>query len=184
MNVYDFDKTIYNGDSTLDFYFFMLKKYPSSVFLLPKQISGFLKYKKDKISKTHFKEIFFSFLKKSSDINRDVTEFWDKNEHKIKDWYLRQQKHDDIIISASPEFLLNEICRRISIENLIASEVEPETGVFLSENCYGKIKTERLKNSFPDAEIKEFYSDSRSDEPMAKLAQRAFLVKNNDIKKW
>lgn len=26
MNVYDFDKTIYDGDSTLDFYFFHLRK--------------------------------------------------------------------------------------------------------------------------------------------------------------
>ena len=26
MNVYDFDKTIYDGDSTLDFYLFSLKK--------------------------------------------------------------------------------------------------------------------------------------------------------------
>ena len=28
MNVYDFDKTIYKGDSTLDFYFFCLRKKP------------------------------------------------------------------------------------------------------------------------------------------------------------
>ena len=26
MNVYDFDKTIYDGDSTLDFYIFSVKK--------------------------------------------------------------------------------------------------------------------------------------------------------------
>lgn len=26
MNVYDFDKTIYDGDSTIDFYFLLFKK--------------------------------------------------------------------------------------------------------------------------------------------------------------
>lgn len=29
MNVYDFDKTIYAGDSTIDFYLFCLKRQPA-----------------------------------------------------------------------------------------------------------------------------------------------------------
>lgn len=28
MNIYDFDETIYDSDSTKDFYFYCLKKYP------------------------------------------------------------------------------------------------------------------------------------------------------------
>ena len=38
INVYDFDKTIYNGDSTIDFYLFCLKKKFSIILLLPLQI--------------------------------------------------------------------------------------------------------------------------------------------------
>ena len=38
MNVYDFDKTIYRGDSTKDFYFFLLRRHPVLIRYLPKQI--------------------------------------------------------------------------------------------------------------------------------------------------
>ena len=31
MNVYDFDKTIYRGDSTMDFWRYCLKRYPKAV---------------------------------------------------------------------------------------------------------------------------------------------------------
>lgn len=36
MNVYDFDKTIYNGDSTIDFYLYSLRKKPQlyDIFLI------------------------------------------------------------------------------------------------------------------------------------------------------
>ena len=37
MNVYDFDKTIYNGDSTLDFYIFSIKKNLLLLRYFPKQ---------------------------------------------------------------------------------------------------------------------------------------------------
>ena len=44
MNVYDFDGTIYDGDSTIDFFFYSLKKKPSLICYLPKQATGFLLY--------------------------------------------------------------------------------------------------------------------------------------------
>ena len=63
MNVYDFDGTIYNGDSSVEFYLFCLKKYPCIMKYIPKQIGGMLKYKLKKIDKTIMKEYFFSFLR-------------------------------------------------------------------------------------------------------------------------
>lgn len=184
MNIYDFDNTIYDGDSTVDFYFFMLKKYPSVIFRFPVQFFGFIEYKFKKIDKTKFKEKFFCFLKCSKSIDDDVKLFWDKKESKIKKWYLSQQKDDDIIISASPKFLLKEICRRFNISHLIASEVDSNTGKFLSENCYGAEKVSRLKKYTANSEIDKFYSDSYSDDPLAKLAKESYLVKGNKLKKW
>lgn len=35
MKVYDFDNTIYSGESTVDYYFFLLKKNPKLFCLLP-----------------------------------------------------------------------------------------------------------------------------------------------------
>ena len=63
MNVYDFDGTIYNGDSTIDFYFYCLKKKPLIIFCLPKQMWGCALYLTKRIPKKIFKEYFFTFLK-------------------------------------------------------------------------------------------------------------------------
>jgi len=184
MNVYDFDKTIYNGDSTLDFYMFSLKKKPSLIKYLPIQIMGFIKYMLGICPKLEFKEKFYSFLKGINDTDKFVNEFWDKNQNKIKQWYKNSQKDDDLIISASPTFLLSEICRRVGINYLIASEVNKKTGVCEGKNCYGEEKVVRLKEAFKDHKIDEFYSDSLSDAPLSLLAQKRYIVNGNDIVVW
>ena len=56
MNVYDFDGTIYNGDSSVDIYFFLLKRYPKLIAYFPKQILGIVRYKLRLSSKEEMKE--------------------------------------------------------------------------------------------------------------------------------
>lgn len=183
MNVYDFDKTIYNGDSTIDFYLFSLRKKPLLIRYLPIQIFSFVLYYSHKIDKTQLKEKFFRFVE-SIDCEKYVVAFWEKHQQKMADWYMEQQKDDDLIISASPDFLLRPLCERMGIQHLIASEVDPKTGKFLSENCYGAKKVDRFKEVFGEGRIDSFYSDSLSDSPMAQLADRAFLVTKKGILKW
>lgn len=184
MNVYDFDKTIYAGDSTLDFYFFSLKKSPMLIRFLPIQIIGFIKYMFGMYSKLQFKEKFYSFLKGIKDVDSMVELFWNENQDKIKDWYLKSKEESDVIISASPEFLLNTICRRIGIKHLIASEVNKDTGICEGENCYGEEKVLRFKKYFEKGEIKKFYSDSLSDAPISLMASERYIVSGNNILPW
>jgi len=184
MNVYDFDGTIYDGDSTLDFYFFCLKKRKKILLALPAQSMGSLLYTLGLIDKTAFKEYFYRFLCELKDTGRLTNEFWKINAAKIKTWYLRCQKQDDIIISASPEFLLKPVCRQLGIKSLIASRVNPNTGRCEGPNCRGEEKVRRFAAAFSGAHIDAFYSDSLSDRPMAKLAQKSFLVKGNKIFPW
>lgn len=127
MNVYDFDKTIYKGDSTLDFYFFCLRKKPIIIKEFPKQIYSTILYKLGKITKTEFKENFYIFLNDLENIDNLLKEFWDNNQNKIKSFYLKQKNDDDVIISASPTFLLEPICRKLNIKYLIASKVDKNT---------------------------------------------------------
>lgn len=185
MNAYDFDKTIYDGDSTADFYLYCLKKHKSIIMLAPSLFTAFFKfYILKKGTKTEFKEIMYRFLTKC-DIQTDVKEFWDKNINKIKPFYFKQQKTDDIIISASPEFLLCDVCKRLKIEYLIASNVDSKSGKYSGINCHGKEKVRRLHEKFgKNVCIEKFYSDSYSDEPMAKIADKAFLVKKDKIEEW
>ena len=184
VNVYDFDGTIYNGDSSVDIYFFLLKRYPKLIAFFPKQMLGIVKYKLHLSSKEEMKEMYFSFLKGIRTDKTFVDDFWKQNQNKIKEWYLKQKRKDDVIISASPEFLLKPICDILGIDNLIATKVELSSGKFLSKNCQGAEKVVRFEEIFSEAEIEAFYSDSKSDTYMAKLATKAFLIKNNRIIDW
>ena len=184
VNVYDFDGTIYNGDSSVDIYFFLLKRYPKLIAFFPKQMLGLVKYKLHLSSKEEMKEMYFSFLKGVRTDKTFVDDFWKQNQNKIKEWYLKQKRKDDVIISASPEFLLKPICDILGIDNLIATKVELSSGKFLSKNCQGAEKVVRFEEIFSEAEIEAFYSDSKSDTYMAKLATKAFLIKNNRIIDW
>lgn len=184
MNVYDFDGTIYDGDSSVDIYFFLLKRHPKLIVYIPRQIIGIIRYKLQLSSKEEMKEMYFSFLKGVQTDKTFLDDFWKHNQNKIKEWYLNQKRKDDVIISASPEFLLEPICEILGIENLIATKVESSSGKFLSKNCHGTEKVIRFKEIFSKMEIEAFYSDSKSDTYMAKLATKAFLVKKNSIIDW
>lgn len=183
MKVYDFDGTIYDGDSTVDFFLYALKRKPALACYIPKQAWGCLLYGLKRISKTELKEYFFSFLS-GMDAQKLTESFWNKNHHKVYKWYLDQKQPDDIIISASPEFLLKPICQRLGICHLIASRVDTQSGKFSGENCKGEEKVRRLATEYQVTHIDSFYSDSRSDLPLAKIADKAYLVKNGDLINW
>lgn len=184
MNCYDFDKTIYDGDSTRDFYLFCLKRHKKIAKTFPLLIKAFTKfYVLKKGNKTEFKEKMYKFLL-YIDIKKDLPDFWESHKKNVKGWYYNQQKADDIIISASPEFLLEPICKEIGINHLIASRVNPETGIYNGINCHGKEKVKRFYEIFPNGKIQEFYSDSYSDSPLAEISQNAFIVKGDKLSKW
>lgn len=184
MNVYDFDKTIYNGDSSVDFYFFCLKRHPKILVVLPTQLKGFAQYGLHKIDKTTLKENYFSFLSLLKDVNSDVEKFWCAKKHKLMPWYLNQKQPSDVVISASPRFLLEPILKSIGITRLIATDVDPKTGKFNSKNCHGQMKLVYFRTQFPVQTIDNFYSDSASDAPMAKAATKAYLVNKNKLSEW
>lgn len=181
LNVYDFDKTIYDGDSTIDFFLFSLKKDIKLIRFFPKQFSGFILYKLRIISKTEFKSRFFSFIKDIKNKEEHLKDFWLIHRKKINKWYLERQENNDVIISASPEFLLEPVCKQLNINYLIASKVCINTGQFERNNCYGEEKVIRFLEKFPGGEIDNFFSDSISDLPLAEKAKNSFLVRKNKI---
>ena len=67
---------------------------------------------------------------------------------------------------------------------LLASRVDKHTGKTDGENCHGAEKVRRLHEAYPDVEIAEFYSDSRSDSPLAELAEHAYLVHGQTRTPW
>ena len=187
MNVYDFDNTIYDGESVFDFYLFCLRSQPRLVKYLFVVVTCFIKYKfclmtvDDFIEKSE--KYALKLLYEIDDLEGKIKKFWQKNAHKIKPFYALQHKPDDVVISASFDFLIEDICRELGIKNLVSSEIDRKTGELL-QLCYRKNKTELFKHKFGDAEIDNFYTDSKNDIPMMKLAKNTFLVKGLKIKPY
>lgn len=183
ITVYDFDKTIYKGDSSLNFYFFCVLKKPLLLSVLPKQALAALGFALKITPKKKFKESFFCFLKGVKDPLQMAQLFWLGQAKNIKSFYWQDLSENKVIISASPEFLLAPMAKILGA-HIIASPVEPNTGKFKGENCYGKEKVARLKEKYPSFCIKAFYSDSASDLPLAILAEKAYFVKKNRLSPW
>ena len=184
MNIYDFDKTIFYPDSSATFFRHCLRTNPAAVLpTLPRTVAAALRYRAGKLGAKELKEQIFSFLSSVRDIDALVSDFWQKNEWRIGDWYLRQKRDDDLIISASPRFLLAPICEKHGV-SLIATEMDPHTGKIAGANCRDVEKPKRLRARYPDAHVHRFYSDSLSDSPMAALADEAFLVKKHRLFPW
>lgn len=179
-NVYDFDGTIYDGDSTVDFHRFCRIRYPRV--LLDLFGSGFyyLGMALGVCSKTRAKERFYRFLTFLPDVDGMVSAFWIKHEKNLKGWYLAQKTPEDLIISASPEFLLRPVCDKLGVR-LIASRVDKRTGATAGLNCHDTEKVRRMRELYPDCQMQAFYSDSKADTPLAQLAERAYMVRGNTI---
>lgn len=187
MNVFDFDKTIYDGDSTVDFCLYLMGRYPAVIGDFISNLGIVLKYKFGKTTKTEMKESLYKCFRRVPDMEKELTLFWDGHMKKVEKWYLDVKREDDVIISASPEFLLSECCKRLGIKYLIASRVDGKTGKYSGLNCYGEEKPKRFDEFFGKerrSEIENFYSDSYSDTPLALLAKEAYIIKDHTTHPW
>ena len=180
-NVYDFDDTIFNGDSSVRFWRFCFKNDISLVRYIPKQLFGLLCYLLKLKNLTGCKEYFFSFLKGVKDPMRTVDAFCEQSKKRIKTWYLNQKSDNDIIITASPEFLVKGFFKDEHI-CVIGTTMDCETGKISGPNCKGEEKVKRLHELFPDVKIDSFYSDSHSDDPLGNISKNRYVGKF--IKKW
>ena len=181
INLYDFDKTIYNGDSTRDFFFYELKRHPLIFFTLFETALFGLLYVLHIVSKTKMKEHFYKFLKHIKNIDEEVISFWRSHDKNIKSFYLEKDHTQDIIISASPEFLLRPACNKLKVMDLIASRVDKYTGKTEGLNCHDVEKVRRLNEKYEDYTVMESYSDSLSDTPILELAKKAYIVKGDEL---
>ncbi|MBQ0026476.1 MAG: haloacid dehalogenase-like hydrolase [Lachnospiraceae bacterium] len=184
MNVYDFDGTIYEGDSSIDFYLYTLKKYPRILKRMPAQLVATIGYLSGKEPKTKWKQALFSFLPDIPDIDAHIAAFCDSHYCNIYKWYLDQQSPEDIIISASADFLIRPMCERLGVRYLIPSHVDKHTGHFDGENCRDKEKINRMHRELGDIHIDNFYSDSHADDPLAAIAGHAYMIKKGIPIPW
>ena len=184
MNVYDFDKTLYPRDSTLEFYLVSLLRHPSFLLDLPRAARAFLRYRRGRITLRELREASLASFGRIKRLEEEVERFWQRRKGRLYAYYKEIRRPDDVVISASPEFLLAPIAREAGFGRLIASRFDPKTGKYEGERCWGEGKPPRFYEAFPDGRIEAFYSDSLSDTPMARLAERAYLIKRGVPTPW
>lgn len=184
MNVYDFDKTIYSKDTTAQFYLWCLKRYPVIVKRWPKTVVAAIKMLLKRCDKTAFKDVFMRFLQDIPSPEEELEAFWNENIGLIHKWYLKQQRDDDVVITASPVDFVRPACRRLNIRCVLGSPVDLKTGRYQGRNCHGEEKVRAFLNAFPGAAVENFYSDSDNDSPMAQMAEKAYKVHGEKVTVW
>ncbi|WP_055427184.1 haloacid dehalogenase-like hydrolase [Bifidobacterium aesculapii] len=223
MRVFDFDGTIYDGESLFDLYLFSAR-YDMKVFRhLAPVLRYALKYKLGKatleqmergvgkVARGYLKDLSTSkgvddlrlrslgeitkaglggdvLARDASVIGADdltgglrslVSAFWDRNMRKIKPWY--EPRPDDVILTASFDVTVGEACRRLGVQRLIASTIDPETLEVTYLN-FNTNKPKRLRQILgTDTVIDEFYTDSAFDQPMIDMARKGFMVKGDTV---
>lgn len=181
VDVFDFDYTVYDGDVSLGFYFYSLRKHPFLLRYLPIQSWHAFLYLASIHTRTRFKEGFFVFLRGLKDVDREVEEFWRINDVNIKAWYIARVHSQDVIISASPEFIITPMAKKIGIRKLIATKMEKTTGSINGKNCRGPEKVRRLKDELGNPLVDKCYTDSLADLPLLELAKEKYIVKKQQI---
>ena len=184
MNVYDFDKTIFYPDSSCSFFLYCLKHFPGAVLrAAPGILGASVLYACKAIPTRRLKERLFAYLRYLPEPEKTVERFWDERFSGIGAWYLRQKRDDDLIISASPEFLVGEAARRLGVQ-MLGTRMDIRSGKIDGENCHDSEKVARFFAAFPDGRIEDFYSDSLSDAPLAEIAERSFFVHRGELSPW
>ena len=198
LSVYDFDKTIYNGETLNDFYRFYLIKKPWKIYTVIFQLWYFLLYILKIINLEKLKENFLRFLngENTGELKKLIREFWEKKESKInlwvKDEILKNKKETEILvaISASPTFLIIDRLKLMGFDVVIGTDFLFESTKFhshiTSKNCKNYEKVKRLDKWAEDNNIQydivNFYSDSIADKPLFDLAEHKYWIKKGILK--
>ena len=196
--VYDFDKTIYGGETGTDFLVFYMKKNPKKIFLFGisfvKDILLFL-FKKIKLKE--LKGSYFKFLSDEStdEVEKLANEFWEKRASNVYGWVpneiIENKKETDyvIVISASPLFLIDSFVKKIGFTHAFGTIMETEVRngkkyylpKVVGENCKNVEKVKAINRWAEKEGIKykiiKFYSDSIMDKPLFDIAEKKYWIK-------
>lgn len=181
MNIYDFDDTIYNGDTNRDILMYGFKKHPFLVLKALKKAKKLQKdYKRGVIEFERVKEAMLSFIFEIKNYPKFINDFVDSHMKNIKPWYISRRTQNDIVISASYELWIMQFCKRLGIRYVIATKTDSE-GRIIGKNCKGAEKLKRLASVIPNAVIVSAYSDSSCDIPILEAARTAYVVEGNKL---
>lgn len=193
--VYDFDKTIYGGESGTNFFTYYLKNYPLKGLLFGLTYLKEVLFYLIKITDLkRLKERFFIFLESHSneEIEKIVDGFWKEYGKKMYSWtqeeLRKNRKEADMVIvtSATPLFLLERLIPEMGYDMVFGTEFQGDgeekfVAEIKGENNKGMEKVRKLdkwaKENNIEYEIIKFYSDSLADKPLYDIAEKKYWIK-------
>ena len=184
VDMYDFDKTAIPFDSQLRYWGYCMLHNPWIILMLPFQFIWGVMMGLKIISVKTCKKVAFWFAIFINN-KRNVEKFWDKYEKQIYDWFRPENRNGrkTVLISASPDFLIEEIARRMGVDYCIATTCNKKTYTMIGEICRREEKVVRLKKQLPNIVVKDVYSDSiKSDKYIFNLGERCFLATKGELK--
>lgn len=180
MRIFDFDNTIYDGESVFDFFLFCVKEKKSLIKYAPIVFYTTLMYEFGLLSIDKLCELAGRMSKiiiaNKEDADYLINKFWDIHTRNLKPDYLEQLREDDVIITASPRILIDGIKDKLNTKNIICTEMNIETGK-LEFLCFRENKVKAFKERYPNALVEEFYTDSYNDKPLMEISKKTYLVK-------
>lgn len=193
--IFDVDYTLTKKETLIQLYMFMLRKKPGFVIHTPRSFFAALFYALKFYDEKRAKENFIYFIEgiKEEEMQSLVKEFYEKKLSKIiyEDAIkmikkLKGEGCKVYLISASPEFYLNELYKIKEVDKIIGTRFKCENGIYRrrmeGENCKGKEKVRRLKEELKkenievDFENSYMFSDSLADLPLFNLVGNPFLI--------
>ena len=184
MKVFDFDNTIYKGESSIDFSFYMIRHNKKILRYVPTILLSLAGYKLCLLKKEKLESIIndflFGVLDGTESITTYVGHFWESHAHMLNKKILHMVEPEDVIISASPILLIQGIQEMINTENIIGTEIDLEQKKVTWFN-FGDNKVKRYRSLYGDLKIDVFYTDSYNDKDMMDIAQKVYIVKKGNI---
>jgi HAD superfamily hydrolase (TIGR01490 family) len=201
--IFDIDYTITKKETLMELFKYVIKSDKKNLRFLPRAIYCGIMYALKIYDERKVKETFLKFIDgiKEQDLAELVKNFYnDKLKTILYEDALKMMKdlkaggYDIYLISASPEFYINEFYNIKEVDRIIGTKFSFKDGIFIrkmeGENCKGEEKVRRLKEVIEDEQIevdfKESYmfSDSLSDKPLLDLVGKPYLInykKNHNI---
>jgi phosphatidylglycerophosphatase C len=185
---FDFDGTIIKHDSLFVFIKFavstgriILSALKNLPYLVLFKLKLYPNYKaKEKLFTSLFKGVTLDAFNKLCHDFVPKIDSMVKPEAMDKIHWHQQEGHQVIIISASVENWIQPWASQVGIDTILATKIEVKdgklTGKFLSKNCHGPEKVNRILEHFPGRENYELYAygDSNGDKEMLLLANHKF----------
>ena len=175
MNVYDFDETVFKGDTEVYFFRYMFRLLGPFPWKLNYDFHEWISNHK-LMRKTKAREMGYRLLRVVPDIDAVLEDFWDEHEKYLLDWYLKAKKPDDVIASGTPAFLMIPIVKRLGLTELIATDMDKHTGKVNGNYVVLQEKVTEFRKKYPGQVIDNFYSDSWTDHYLAEIAEHAFAM--------